>query len=379
MTVNSAAPGKLARLTVLHFIPTLEGGGAERQLSLLATEQVRRGFDVHVAVRRGGEHAQRMRDGGVKFHELGDIRSVRPRLFMAMRRVVGKIRPDIVQTWLPQMDILGGVLALASRIPWILSERTSGNYYKQIPAIARLRLLLGRFASAVISNSEGGTRYWRQAAPRSLKLATIRNAVDIERIQGVLTQVAREPSPNPLLLVVGRFSHEKAHETIVRSLIPVCGERSVDVLMIGEGSERSRIESEIETASLSKRVMLLPYQSDWWRWLKVADGLISMSRYEGNPNVVLEAMAGGCPVILSDISAHREIADSSFAIFVPVDDVPALSASISALLADKDAASRRAEKALDRTKSMSVGAMADAYEAVYEEALGRELCAASLA
>jgi glycosyltransferase involved in cell wall biosynthesis len=370
MTVDSAKSGKLRRLTVLHFIPTLEGGGAERQLSLLATEHARRGHHVHAAVRRTGVNMQAM--AGVQIHELGDIRSVRPRLFMAMRRLVGEIRPDIVQTWLPQMDILGGVGALASRIPWIVSERTSGNYYKEIPAIARLRLLLGRFASAVISNSEGGTRYWREAAPRSPKLATIRNAVDVERIQGALTQVAREPRPNPLLLVVGRFSREKAHETIVQSLISVCRERSVDLLMIGEGSERSTIENEIEMASLSKRVTFLPYQSDWWRWLKVADGLISMSRYEGNPNVVLEAMAGGCPVILSDISAHREIADSSSALFVPVDDVPALSASIMALIADKDAASRRAEKALERTKSMSVAAMADAYEAVYKEVLGVE-------
>src|SRR5712675_763318 len=52
--------GVLHMVTVLHMIPTLEGGGAERQLYLLATEQARRGLSVHVAIRRGGVHMQAM-------------------------------------------------------------------------------------------------------------------------------------------------------------------------------------------------------------------------------------------------------------------------------------------------------------------------------
>ncbi len=104
----------------------------------------------------------------------------------------------------------------------------------------------------------------------------------------------------------------------------------------------------------------------------MADGLISMSRYEGNPNVVLEAMAGGCPVILSDISAHREIADVSSALFVPVDDVQALSGAMAELVGDKEAALRRAESASARVGSMTIEAMADAYDAVYEDVLKRK-------
>jgi len=91
-----------------------------------------------------------------------------------------------------------------------------------------------------------------------------------------------------------------------------------------KGGERTRIEQEIKSASLYDNVKLLPYQPDWWRWLGAASGLLSMSRYEGNPNAVLEAMAGLCPVILSDIPGHCEIADTSSALFVPVDDAQML-------------------------------------------------------
>lgn len=355
-------------VSILHVIPTLEGGGAERQLSLLATEQVRRGLDVHAAIRRGGVYLQAMRDGGVQLHELGNFRSINPRLFFAIRRTLKSVEPAIVQTWLPQMDILGGLAALQSGAAWIVSERTSKEYYAQIPFVAWLRLLLGRFASAIVANSEGGRNYWRETARRPVKLATVRNALDFGRIQGAVP-LAAESFSGPLLLIVGRFIREKASEVVIRAIGNFAGGGSINFMMIGEGPEGPAIEREIEAASLSARIKILPYRPDWWRWLKMADGLISMSRYEGNPNVVLEAMAGGCPVILSDISAHREIADASSALLVPLDDVQALSTAVSELLCNKKAALQRAECASARVGSMTIKAMTDAYDAIYKDVL----------
>jgi glycosyltransferase involved in cell wall biosynthesis len=369
MIVSSRATAGPQSLAVLHVIPTLEGGGAERQLSLLAADQARRGYHVHVAVRRPGVHAQAMRDGGVAVHELGDIRSIDPRLFLALRRIIGLVKPDIVQTWLPQMDIVGGLAVLSSRLPWIMTERTSGLYYDEVPLTARLRLLLGRSASAVVANSDGGAHYWRGKDYPASRLATIRNALDIERIRSAAAAGVGESLPAPVLLVVGRFNHAKALEIIVRAAGEFSKHAPVNVVMIGEGPEQGVLEHEIAAASLTGSVRILPYQADWWRWLRGAAGLISMSRYEGNPNVVLEAMAGCCPVILSDIPAHREVADESSALFVPVDDVHALSSAMAKLLANQQAAQERAERAFMHVKSMSVTVMADAYEATYRSVL----------
>jgi glycosyltransferase involved in cell wall biosynthesis len=356
------------------MIPTLEGGGAERQLSMLAAEQTRRGHSIHVAIRRGGIYMQAMKDCGINIHELGDFRSINPRLFFSIRRTISGVKPDIVQTWLPQMDILGGLGVFQSRARWIISERTSGSYYRnEIPAFARLRFLLSRYASAAVANSNAGENYWREAGPRALKLATVRNAVDFKLIQEAASRHEEKSNKVPFLLVVARFDREKAHSVIVRAFANLSGQQTVNLLMIGKGNERPVIEKEIEAASLSNRIRLLPYQRDWWQLLKTADGLISMGRYEGNPNVALEAMAGGCPVILSDTPAHREIADASAALFVPLDNVEALSRAIVKLVTDRDGALQRAEEASRRTSSMTASAMADGYEAVYREVLSRNI------
>lgn len=358
------------RRRILHLIPSLSGGGAERQLVMLAAEQARRGYDVHVAIRRGGAHESELMTRSLAVHALGDHRGVNPRLMMRITALLSETKPHIVQTWLPQMDILGGLCALRRRVPWILCERASAAAFTRPRLPYWLRRRLGVWAQAIVANSNAGSEYWRAAGAHGC-VCVVPNAVDATAIRAATSQKTEcaRSGDDDLLLVVGRLDHQKAVEIILQALAQIGAAAAFRVLIIGEGPERSSLQASAQRLGLGQHVSWLSYQRDWWGWLKGAAALVSMSRFEGHPNVVLESIAGGCPLIVSDIPEHREFLDERSAVMVRSEDSSALAQAILAVLADPHGARRRAVAARERIAGLTIEASAAAYGRVYDTLL----------
>ena len=322
--------------SIVHAIASLEGGGAERQVAMLASEQAARGWDVHLALRRGGPY-RALVDPRVSLHWLGDHDRAHPRLVYTLARLLRRVRPDLVQTWLPQMDIVAGAVATTLGTPWVMTERTTAAAYPRHLAV--LRRIAARGAAAIIANSRAGAAMWPDAA-------VIANAVDIAAVRKA------RPLARSQVLWVGRLAREKAPDVMVAA------SAGLEVRMIGDGPMRVEIHAE-------------PFRLDWWGYLQTADVFASTSRVEGQPNTVLEAMAAGCPLVVTDLPAHREILDDRSARFVPADDPAAFALALRDVLRDRDLARERAEVATQRIALHSVTRTADAYEAVYARVLAR--------
>jgi glycosyltransferase involved in cell wall biosynthesis len=101
--------------------------------------------------------------------------------------------------------------------------------------------------------------------------------------------------------------------------------------------------------------------------MKKASGFVSLSAYEGCPNTVMEAMACGCSLVLSDIPAHREILDKSCALFVDPLNIQQTADTIVQALCNEDASKGRALIAKQKTQEWSIDKMARSYERVYKE------------
>ena len=96
----------------------------------------------------------------------------------------------------------------------------------------------------------------------------------------------------------------------------------------------------------------------------------SISKFEGRPNAVLEATAVRCPLLVSDIPAHREFLDDATALFVSqYDDARNVGQAIIGAINDGPTATRPAEHAFERVKQMSVSAISDQFEAMYYNVL----------
>jgi glycosyltransferase involved in cell wall biosynthesis len=353
---------------LLHLIPTLEGGGAERQLSMLAAEQSRRGWCVHLGIRRSGVHEKLLRDSGVVVHLLGDHKGPNPKLLLRCNALVKQIKPDVVQTWLPQMNLAGGISAMLNSVPWIVSERSDGftNHNFKLETWFQLRLI--QHASAVVANSPGGVAYWREMLGSDACIFQVANAIDVAAIRSAVPEsLGHSNSNNGLryILVVGRLIHSKALNTIIQAvrLVPVI--HKFRLLIIGEGQLREEIEVSVREAGLNDRISLMSFREDWWKLLKNASALVSMSRFEGHPNVVLEAMAAGCPVIVSEIPAHRNILDEKSGIMVTKDNPTMLAEAVISILSDPVSARQRAERAFISVNGLTIQLAADSYEIVY--------------
>lgn len=357
--------------TILHLTPVLEGGGAERQLCLLACELARRGVSVHIGCRKGGIYEQRLRVSDVSVHILGNHRSVSPFLFFKIANLVRKLHPDVIQTWLPQMDVVGGLVALSKSNPWILSERSSEMAYSGPGIVTWIRSILARCCSAIVTNSAGGEAYWRRQLGNAAHIVTIQNAVDacLIRDEGF----AARPNPTGAkrrLIAVGRLHAEKSLHSIIDAARLVPRNFAFHISIIGDGPLLPELRARISDAGVGDRCSLSPFRTDWWDLLPRTCALISTSRWEGRSNVILEAVAGGCPLIVTDIPANREILDEESAIFVPPEDSAALASAIVSIMSNENLARARAVRAFDTlADGLRIQPMVTRYESVYRDVI----------
>ena len=356
-----------ARMRILHCIPTLGGGAAARQLAYVAEEMAARGLEIHIAHLRDGANTARIARSTATLHRIGCAGNYDPRIFGALMRLVLELRPHVVQTWLPQMDILAGTAALVLGVPFVLAERSCeaayGPGWKN-----RVRSTLGLRASAVVANSEGGDAYWAGQGYKGIA-RVIRNGIPMDEIESgaAPTPIAGLDEDSPLLVCAGRFSAEKNIPTVLAAMTSVWDRHpDLRVVIFGEGP----LEREIAALCAaidpgSRRLRLLGYTAELWAWLRRADVFVSASAFEGNPNTVLEAAASGCPMVLSDIAAHREILDRDCAWIVSADSPEPIASAICEAIANPALASGKAARARARVAAHGVAEVTSQYIDLY--------------
>ena len=354
-------------MRVLHCIPSMEGGGAERQLAYLAGALSREGCEIHVASTRGGENLPRLQASGATIHLLDTSSTHDFRLFTKLRRTIAQVQPAIVQCWLLQMELMGGMAATMSGVPWVFAERSSIGAYP--PTVKNyLRVRAAAFASAIVSNSMGGETYWAERLS-SLPRFVIRNALPLDEIRAAPEAAVDKRSGEVSVLYAGRLDAGKNADALIRALARIRSTRRVSAVLCGDGPLRTPIERLIVEHGLQDRVRVVGYVQNLWSLLKSADMLVSPSRFEGSPNIVLEAMACGCPLVVSDIPAHREILDDDSALFADPDDVHALADRIDRTIDEPEPTAERARIAQARAEQYDLPQVALQYLALYRDVL----------
>jgi len=353
------------------------GGGASHASRNIAELMVARGHTVRVITAHHSTLPAMEISGGVEIHRVPTAKRSIDRsgpfeqgLFM----VTGSIKalrlsrartPDAVLAF---FGIPGGavarVLHLLHKIPYVVSLRGGdvpgfrpydfGIYHHLMSPLIRH---VWKYANHVIANSHGLKILASNFYP-SIHVDIIPNGVQADLYQPV------RPSGKGRLLFAGRLTHQKALDVLLHALATISS-MNWHLTVAGDGPKREEWEALTNTLGLHDRVEFIGWVTDEQlrQEYMQADIFVLPSRHEGMPNVVLEAMASGLPVIATGIAGSEElVVDGKTGYLVPVDDPRALAETLKLLLTDPKLANTMGLAGRERVQAFYTWeAVTDAY------------------
>ena len=328
-------------LRVLYFIDSLGSGGAQRQLVTLVRALDRAAVEPTVAVYHPLYHFRpELAEAGIRIVNLGPGGGRNPRVLLRLTALLKRGGFDLVHSYMRAPSVLARVASsLIFGPPVIVSERNV-DLGQARGAITLERMLAGR-AAAMIVNAEAIRVHVERLVPAWRKMIkVIPNGVawseptDAERRKAGEFRRSHLGGAEILLGVVARIEWQKAPDILLHALelLPdeVCGR--IRVVWVGKTIDRELvllIRRRLEDSPLAGRVSFIPETRDVRSVYLGIDGLVLPSRWEGFPNVVLEALAHGVPVIATDVGDVRKLVEPGTSGWVvPTGDAGALASAI---------------------------------------------------
>ena len=354
----------MRRIRVVFSIGAMHGGGSERQMLLLLRHLDRQqfepllylvyksgpllnqvpsdvpvvSFDTRVTASRiyfpGLMHSRRVRDYARFLQEVNADVSYDRTFLMTLISAAGAQKAGLPNVSTIVTDPETGFAPVAGRFQWF-KRRILHRLYNN--------------SAQVLAVSDGA----REAAIRFYgirqdRIATLQNGVDVDWIQQQAPQAIQDvwwtekkqvttASRVFRIVTAGRLNQQKGFHLLIDAIADVRQEfQEIEfrLAILGDGPHRNNLEKQIAALSLNETVHLIGFQANAIAWYRSADVFVLPSLVEGMPNVLLEAMACGTPVIASDCrSGPAEILDGGhYGNLVPADSVNELRCAIAAML-----------------------------------------------
>jgi glycosyltransferase involved in cell wall biosynthesis len=331
----------MSRPYIALFMPSLEGGGAERMMVHLANAFVKRGVQVDLVLVRAVGAYQDEVDDQVRVIDLQASRILTA--FPKLTRYLRTHRPEAMLSTLTFANVVATwacrwvrhaprlVLREANTVSAI-SGPSSGLKNRLIPYLIHWFYL---WADRVVAVSEAARDdlIRTTGVPADL-VTTIYNPVVtdelLEKAQEPLDQPWFAEDAPPVILGVGRLEPQKDFETLIRAFHQVQSEQEARLVILGKGSERATLERLVQSLGMDNSVQMPGFVDNPFQYMARAEVFVLSSRFEGLPGVLIQAMATGCPVVSTDCpSGPREILeDGRWGALIPVGDEEALATAI---------------------------------------------------
>lgn len=250
---------------------------------------------------------------------------------------------NIVQSHGYKSHLVAWVISRRRKVPWIAYTHGATNENAKIRMYNRLERMILRFPQVAVAVSPPLLASITKLRGPSRRSEMILNAVDPSELprdedgQSVRHRL-NIPDSKTLVGSFGRLSPEKGHDVLISAFSNVVQILpDLRLLIVGSGPSKSDLVGQAESLGIKDKVLFEPHSENIGNYYDAIDVFVLPSRSEGLPNVVLESMSQGKPVVATDVGAIREIIDDNKSGWiVPSDDADAMSDSLVRILADKE-------------------------------------------
>ena len=318
---------------ILIMTHNMQGGGCERVISILANRFSGDGAEVLLCTEHAGPCAYGLASGVERISLSGRERiagrDVLP-VYRALRRLVLSRHPDVVLAMPEKVNVWTVLSMLGTGVPVVVSERNDPRRHPENRLKRFLRLLAYPFCDGFVFQTEAQRSYFgRRVRTRGIVLD---NPFETETVPALRAHA------RPRILAAGRLHEQKGFPLLIDAFGRIADAfPDWDLAIFGEGGERSRLEEQIGRAGLTGRVFLPGRTDDLAGEIAASDVFALSSRYEGMPNVLIEAMCAGLACVSSDCPCGGPAAvirDGENGLLVPPDDEGALAAALRRLCGD---------------------------------------------
>ena len=337
----------MGKQKVALFLPSLRGGGAERVMINLARGFSEQGLKVDLVLAKAEGPYLCQVPPEVRVIDLHSDRVLRS--LPELARYMGRERPEAILSALNHANVVTIWASKLSRVPCRVVVSVHGTLSPSIAYDAGLRRrlipnLIGIFypwADEIVAVSSGvADDLSKITGLQRERIQVIYNPVVgpelLEKAKEALNHPWFAPGEPPVILSVGRLTKQKDYSTLIRAFALVRQEHPARLMILGEGEERPKLEALVRELGLDDDVSLPGFVDNPYAYMARSAVFVLSSVWEGLPNVLIEAMAVGTPVVSTDCpSGPAEILErGEWGRLVPIGDVEEMATAIIATLND---------------------------------------------
>lgn len=328
------------------FLPSLNGGGAERVMVTLANAFSARGFRVDLVLATATGPYLKDVAPAVRVVDLQAGRVIKA--LVPLSRYIRRERPMAMLSALGHANVVALLARKLAQVPvhLVVSERSTISAAHAVAKglVARINFALIRMiypaADGICTVSKAASEDLAAFSRLPLqRVQTIYNPFNLVHI----TVKAAEPLGHPwfasgqppVLLAIGRLTEAKDYPTLIRAFAQLRQQLGARLVILGEGELRPTLQALLVSLRLGEDAVQMPgFVANPYAWLARCSLFVLSSRWEGLPGVLIEAMACGAPVVsTSCLSGPDEILEGGrWGRLVPVGDVDALAQAMAATL-----------------------------------------------